>query len=320
MDKNNFKKFLHYKMKINEKIHTYGAKDFRDNFLEQNHSIRELFKSNLEQFFCLRIEDINILKYPIPPSKHLCHTLLYITSGFNEIKIGFEKYITKSHQIIVIPAGQIFSIESSNINETGFICQFHPDLLIGKYGSSELINDFDFLKIWGKLDITFQEKESKFISELLNRLEVQFRESGDKNLDIIQPYIIALLCEMNAVSIKTAIKNKKLTASFSLTIKFKELLYNNLKKEHSVCYYAKILNVTPNHLNKSIKSITGKSPGKWIDETILLEAKCLLYQTKLSVSEIAFHMGYHDQSYFSRVFKKQEGITPIEYRKLIEKS
>ncbi|EIA08616.1 hypothetical protein [Flavobacterium frigoris] len=69
-------------MKINEKVHTYGAKDFRDNFLEQNHSIGELFKSNSEQFFCLRIEDINVLKYPVPPSKHFCHTLLYITSGF----------------------------------------------------------------------------------------------------------------------------------------------------------------------------------------------------------------------------------------------
>ena len=81
-----------------------------------------------------------------------------------------------------------------------------------------------------------------------------------------------------------------------------------------------MLNVTPNHLNKSIKSVTGKSPTKWIDETILLEAKYLLYQTNLTINEIAMQVGHYDQSYFSRIFKKHEGLTPIEYRKLIEKS
>lgn len=307
-------------METNEKVHTYGVKDFRDNFLEDNQAISELFKAHCEQFFCLKIEDVNSLKHSVPPSKHFCHTLLFITSGYNELKSGFEQYITKSHEMIVVPAGQIFSIDTFNSKKTGFICQFHPDILIGKYGSRELINEFDFLKIWGKPNISFDEKESKFIYQLLNRLEIQFRESNDQNLDIIQPYIIALLSEINEVNKKSAKKDKNITASTTLTIKFKELIYNHIKKEHSVGYYASMLNVTPNHLNKSIKSVTGKSPSKWIDEIILLEAKYLLYQTKLSVSEIAFQIGYHDQSYFCRVFKKQEGITPVQYRKLIEKS
>jgi len=81
-----------------------------------------------------------------------------------------------------------------------------------------------------------------------------------------------------------------------------------------------LLNVTPNHLNKSVKSTTGKSATKWIDETILLEAKYLLYQTTLSINEIAMQVGHEDHSYFSRFFKKHEGITPIQYRKLIDKS
>lgn len=303
-------------------MQTYGAKGFRDNFLEDNQAINDLFKSNSENFFCLRIEDVNQLKYPVPPSKHTCHTLLFITSGLNQIKIGFEQYITKPNEIIVIPAGQIFSIDSNSINsiKTGFICQFHPDILIGKYGNRELINDFDFLKIWGKPNITFQEKEFKFVIKLLSRLEIQFKESGDENLNIIQPYIIALLCEINDVNKKSVKENKRLTAAVTLTTNFKELIYNYIKKEHSVGYYASVLNVTPNHLNKSVKSVTGKSPSKWIDETILLEAKYLLYQTNLSVSEIAIQVGYYDQSYFSRIFKKHEGLTPVQYRKLIEKS
>jgi AraC family transcriptional regulator, transcriptional activator of pobA len=81
-----------------------------------------------------------------------------------------------------------------------------------------------------------------------------------------------------------------------------------------------MLNITPNHLNKLVKTITGKSPTKWIDDTLVLEAKVLLYQTSLTINEVASEIGIYDQSYFSRLFKKYEGITPLEFRKKIEKS
>ena len=123
--------------------------------------------------------------------------------------------------------------------------------------------------------------------------------------------------EMNKNSVKSA---KSISAAEVITNKFKELIYTNIKTHHQVNYYASLLNVTPNHLNKSVKAITNKTAATWIDETILLEAKYLLFQTSLSVSEIAMQVGHEDHSYFSRFFKKFEGITPVQYRKLIDKS
>lgn len=304
-------------MQTTENVKTYSPQGFRDKFLENDSSKDSLFKSNSEHFFCLKLEEISQLKFPVPPSKHICHTLLFIKSGIHKIKIGFEEYTTQSNEIIVIPAGQIFSIDSINDEITGFICQFHPEILIGKYGNLEMINDFDFLKIWGKPDLGFENKEAQFIMQLLNRLQIEYTESDLTNLDIIQPYLIALLCEINKNTLRT---DKKGTAATVLTTKFKELIYAHIKLQHQVNYYASMLNVTPNHLNKSIKFVTGKSATKWIEESILLEAKYLLYQTNLSVSEIAMQVGYYDQSYFSRIFKKGEGVTPIQYRKMIDKS
>jgi AraC family transcriptional activator of pobA len=300
-----------------EKIKTYSPQGFRDEFLENDSSKDSLFKSNSEHFFCLKLEEINQLKFPVPPSKHICHTLLFIKSGIHKIKIGFEEYTTQSNEIIVIPAGQIFSIDSINDEITGFICQFHPEILIGKYGNLEMINDFDFLKIWGNPDLGFENKEAQFIMQLLNRLQIEYTESDLTNQDIVQSYLIALLCEMNKNASKT---DKNGTAATVLTTKFKELIYAHINQQHQVNYYASMLNVSPNHLNKSIKSVTGKSATKWIEESILLEAKYLLYQTNLSVSEIAMQVGHYDQSYFSRIFKKNEGVTPIQYRKMIDKS
>ena len=66
-----------------------------------------------------------------------------------------------------------------------------------------------------------------------------------------------------------------------------------------------------------MKTVTGKSAVKWIDENILLEAKYLLFQTTLSVGEIAIRIGFEDQSYFSRFFKTNADVSPQIYRETV---
>ncbi|MFH7004669.1 AraC family transcriptional regulator [Flavobacterium bizetiae] len=305
------------KSKINEKVKTYSPQGFREKFLGEDNPIHLLFKSNSDHFFCLEIGEMMQMQYPVPPSKHSCHTLIFVSSGQHVMKLGYQEYTTTDNEIIVVPAGQIFSLDNINNIHKGFICQFHPDILIRKYGSREMLNEFDFMKISGNPKITLDQKDVPDITAILNRLQKEYSETSNANLNIVQSYLITLFYEMNKNSVKSS---KSISAAEVITNKFKELIYTNIKTHHQVNYYASLLNVTPNHLNKSVKSVTGKSAAKWIEETILLEAKYLLYQTTFSVSEIAMQVGHEDHSYFSRFFKKHEGITPVQYRKLIDKS
>lgn len=303
--------------KTTEKIKTYNPSRFREKFLGEDNPIHLLFKSNSDHFFCLEIEEIMQMQYPVPPSKHSCHTLIFISSGQHVMKLGYQEYITTDNEIIMVPAGQIFSLDNVNSIHKGYICQFHPDILIGKYGSREMLNEFDFMKISGNPKVTLASEDIANVTTVLERLQREYSETTTANLNIVQSYLIALFYEMNKNSVKSA---KSISAAEVITNKFKELIHENIKTHHFVHYYASLLNVTPNHLNKSVRTVTGKSAAKWIDETILLEAKYLLFQTTLSVSEIATQIGLEDQSYFSRFFKKNEGISPIQYRKLIDKS
>ncbi|WP_281232022.1 helix-turn-helix domain-containing protein [Flavobacterium gelatinilyticum] len=305
------------KTKTIEKIKTYEAKGFREKFLGEDNPMHLLFKSNSDHFFCLKTEEMTRLQYPVPPSKHSCHTLIFVSSGAHVMKCGYEEYQTTANEIVMVPAGQVFSIENIQSVHTGFICQFHPDILIGKYGNREMLNDFDFLKISGNPKVTLDLGDVQSVVRILQRLEKEYSETSTANLNIVQSYLIALFYEMNKNSVKTS---KSISASEVITNKFKELIHQHIKTQHQVNYYASLLNVTPNHLNKCVKNVTGKSAVKWIDENILLEAKYLLFQTTLSVSEIAIQVGHEDQSYFSRFFKKHTGISPIQYRKLIDKS
>lgn len=305
------------KIKPAEKIKTYEAKGFREKFLGEDNPIHLLFKSNSDHFFCLEIEEIMHMQYPVPPSKHSCHTLIFITSGQHTMKLGYQEFTTTDNEIIVIPAGQIFSLDNVNNIHSGYICQFHPDVLIRRYGSRELLNEFDFLKISGNPKIKLASEDTGSIINILGRLKKEYSETTIADLNIVQSYLITLFYEMNKNAEKTS---NSISAAEAITTKFKELIHDQIKTQHQVNFYSSLLNVTPNHLNKCVKTVTGKSAVKWIDDSILLEAKYLLFQTTLSVGEIASEVGFEDQSYFSRFFKKLEGISPIRYRKMIDKS
>ena len=111
-----------------------------------------------------------------------------------------------------------------------------------------------------------------------------------------------------------------LPAHERITIGFKKLLNYNIAKHHSVSFYASELNVTPNHLNKSVRLTVNKSASALIDELIILEAKVLMQKSNMTVQEVALETGFEDMSYFGRFFKKHTGYTPLEYRKKIELS
>ena len=180
-----------------------------------------------------------------------------------------------------------------------------------------MLKDFEFLRVWGNPKISLGEQISGFIRQLSERILLDYEANGLKNRDIIRSNLIALLCEVNGVY-KASSDTSHLKA-VDISNKFRELLFTHIRSKHLVSDYASMLNITANHLNKSVKGVTGKSPTKWIDEAIVLEAKVLLYQSSLSISEIATEVGLLDQSYFSRLFKKYEGTTPLQFRRMIGK-
>jgi AraC-like DNA-binding protein len=79
--------------------------------------------------------------------------------------------------------------------------------------------------------------------------------------------------------------------------------------------YAELLYITPNHLNAICKDILGTSAGEVIRNRVILEAKRLLINLNLSVTQIAYTLSFTDNSYFTKFFKKYTGLTPEDFRK-----
>ena len=95
---------------------------------------------------------------------------------------------------------------------------------------------------------------------------------------------------------------------------FRSLLADHFRTLKTPAQYAEKLNITSNYLNEAVKKATGFPVSYWIIAEILTEAKRLLFQSSLTVKEIAGEVGFREAAYFSRFFKKHEGYTPGDYR------
>jgi AraC family transcriptional activator of pobA len=304
-------------------IKSLNPDELLESFMSFGSKRNDIFKQGYEFFYIASLQDINqIAKPPVPPVKAKTHTLFLLTKGFLNMKIGSGTVKVYPNEYVIIPAGQVFSYADEDIEKSvegeGFMCGFNDDFLIGQIGSRELLKSFEFLSVWGNPVIKPKGKLAMYSSHSLNRIMAEYSENGLQNKTIIQAYLIALLCDLNAGYLP--LSNHKNKTAVELTNRFKELLHQNIHTTHKVIDFAAMLNVSPNHLNKTVKLITQKSPSVWIRETIINEAKVLLFQSNLSIQEISTELGFDDQSYFSRLFKKQEGISPAAYRKMIDLS
>ena len=95
----------------------------------------------------------------------------------------------------------------------------------------------------------------------------------------------------------------------------KDFLVENYAQDVNLNLIANIMNYSPSYLTKIFCQVYDQTPSKYITNLRISHAqKMLLHNPELSIREIGEMVGYHDQGYFSRIFKKQTGLSPFEYR------
>ena len=98
---------------------------------------------------------------------------------------------------------------------------------------------------------------------------------------------------------------------------FRELVEENYATWHSASQYADKLNITPDHLNRTIKSCIGKTTKEYIHARLSIAAKRMLYFSDLSNKEVGYKLGFSEPSNFSAFFKKNTGYSPNEFKKAL---
>ncbi|MBQ9477869.1 MAG: helix-turn-helix transcriptional regulator [Bacteroidales bacterium] len=148
--------------------------------------------------------------------------------------------------------------------------------------------------------------EGAFMGELFNMLAIAF-EKGDqvfveKGLDLL----LSRLKPMQAAPYPVAVS------------RFLESAFNPGQLPGTLASYAAETGISENYLSRLVKNATGRSVGGWINIARIQKAKRLLAETRDPVIDIAAAVGMEDQSYFSRLFKKETALTPSAFRKKMQ--
>ena len=204
--------------------------------------------------------------------------------------------------------------------QTGYTCLFSEAFLKG-HDRSDSLQESPLFKLGGNPIFSINDQQRQFIEQLFQRMleeqntEYQYRD------DLIRNYINLIIHEaLKMQPAETFVKHKD--ASTRIAIQFLDMLEKQFPIEDpdhplelkTAQGFADKLAVHVNHLNRTVKQVTGKSTTIHISERIITEAKALLQHTDWPVAQIAYALGYEYPSYFNNFFKKMTGSSPTSYR------
>ena len=160
-------------------------------------------------------------------------------------------------------------------------------------------DDFSYAKKairFGVRDYILKPASKKELAEVLERLEVIL----DKNISLMT---------------ETAGAYDSTTAANELCGKITEFIKARYTEDISIAELADNFKLNPTYMSRVFKARTGRSPTRFLTELRINRAKKLLTDyPELEIKEISIQLGFQDQNYFSRLFKKEAGVSPLEYR------
>lgn len=274
-------------------------------------------KSNLN-FGISRMEDIYVKRNGEmdEPHRHNYYTVLVIVEAKGFHKIDFTTYELKNHQIFFVAPGQIHQVIESK-KSVGFSLVFSEEFLIENSIPISFIENLHLFNNYG-FSPPLEPKEKQFnkIIDLMEQIyTLNISDSKMKYLSI-GSYLKLLLIECNNICDIHPMDAENDSRSNSIVKSFREEVDKHYKVEHSTKFYADQLFITPDHLNRVIKSKIGKSAKEYIQTRIITEAKRLLYFTDLTSREIGYELGFSEPANFSAFFKNMEGYPPSKFKKI----
>ncbi|MEL1242107.1 helix-turn-helix domain-containing protein [Flavobacterium flavipallidum] len=234
-----------------------------------------------------------------------------------KIKYGQQYYDFDNGIMTFLTPKQMFSVERGSSSKVeGWMLVFHPDF-IQNYELGKRIKEYGFFSYATNEALHLSDKEETVISGLVQNLQQEIEAMIDNyTQDLVVSHIDLLLSYCNRFYNRQFITRKK--ASDDLFLKFEKLLLTYFQNEISglptVQYFSERLFVSPHYLNDMLKNLTGQTTQQHIQNQLIEKAKELLSITKLSVSEIAYQLGFEYPQSFSKLFKNKTNLTPLEFR------
>ena len=255
-----------------------------------------------------------------PPITNDCYTISFKKVVEGNLTYGRTKYDFTNGALFFIAPRQMLQWDSGLIYEQkGFSINFHEDFIKGTELAHQ-IKKYGFFSYSANEALHLSPKEEKQLESIVENIDLEYQNNQDEfSKDIIISQLTTLLKYANRFYERQFINRKEL--SNDLLEQFNQYLSNYFEagkmEQEGIPSIEKIahhLSVSQRYLSDTLKKETGKTSTEQLQLYLIDEAKNILLDPKKTVSEVAYELGFEYPPYFSRLFKKKEGISPTEYR------
>ncbi|SHN37039.1 helix-turn-helix domain-containing protein [Chitinophaga sp. CF418] len=241
----------------------------------------------------------------------------YFTIAWNAgetqtVTIDGEEHTFKSHTLLAMMFNQSFSFE----RPTDIVAwQFNREFYCIVDHDRE-VSCVGFIFGMDKVFITLDPDTQQRLELMLDIFVLEMNTVDNIQSEMLLMLLKRLIITITQLARSEYIPDKKQQQDgrFHIIRKFNLLVEEHFRAEHSVSYYAQLLNKSPKTLSNLFAIFNQKTPTQIIQERIIIEAKRLLRFTNKSPKQITFELGFEDPAYFSNFFKKHTNATPLEFR------
>jgi len=250
------------------------------------------------------------------PHKHNFYHLVLFTEGAGTHAIDFKSFPVIPWQIYFMAPGQVhgWNFEGS---VDGYVINFSTAFFHAFLSKTDYLEQFPFFgsqlnDTVINIPLALQQKVKDIFEEIVLESEQGQRLAPD----MIRALMIRLFITLGRLSFPQQPAEAQ-SYNHTLLKSFQKLIEQHYAVLRLPKQYAELLYITPNHLNALCNDVLGIPAGEVIRKRIALEAKRLLVNFNLSIQEVADRLNFADNSYFTKFFKKQEGVSPEQFRKEI---
>ncbi len=237
-----------------------------------------------------------------------------------KMKYGQQEYDFDEGVLIFISPGQVLTIEAEeDLKHTGWLLIIHPDFLWNT-PLAKSIKQYEYFSYSVHEALHLSEKEEIMLMGIMKNIEQEYHSNIDKfsqNVIIAQLDLLLTYAERfyHRQFITRKITNHKLLNRLE-TILTEYFNGDEVAKKGlpTVQYIAEMLNVSPNYLSVLLNVLTGQSTQQHIHDKLIEKAKERLSTTDLTVSEIAYELGFEHSQSFSKLFRNKTNFSPLAFR------
>jgi AraC family transcriptional activator of pobA len=240
----------------------------------------------------------------------------------SKFKYGQQQYDCEEGVMFFLSPNQVFGVEPGGnppVERSGYILLVHPDFLWDT-SLAKTIKQYDFFDYSINEALFLSEKEEATINSIVENIKHEYHSNIDKfSKSIMITHLENLLSYADRFYNRQFITRGK--SNHQILQRLEELLTNYFDGDDlitkglpTVQFIAEQLNVSPKYLSGMLRTLTGHNAQQHIHDKLIEKAKEKLSTTNLSVSEIAYLLGFEHSQSFSRLFKAKSGFGPSEFR------